>query len=405
MYKNHTKCRACQSDMVEVFSLGLQPLVNSFTTPISDQPGFAPLTILFCEHCTLSQLSVVVDPAVLYRDYKYVTSSSDIMRRHFDRLFKDIASEGGRDTICEIGSNDGLCLKFASLHGYERAVGVDPAVNLASVALNVNGVHTVPAFFDQQSAFCARDYIGRPPSVVLARHCLAHCDNWFEFVAGLEVLCDKDTLIALEFPYALDMISKAEVDQAYHEHLSFISLKSITALLKCTPFRIHRVIRYSIHGGSLLVMLRHKDAAIERHLSADEFLAEDCITIQHWERFSSTARMKVEKMGQSVRGLVQEGKRVCGFGASAKAGVWISACGFTDKELLFVSDNSPLKPGCNMAGTKIPVIHQEEFLSEHPDAAVMFCWNFRDEALKSMAKWTQRGGRFIIPTPEGIEIV
>lgn len=395
-YKIHRECRACVNrDLVEVFSLSIQPLANEFVKADEPRSGFFPLSVLFCQQCTLSQLSIVVSPDVLYRNYKYVTSTSRIMLRHFDRLFQDLLSEGPARTIVEIGSNDGLCLQFAQSKGF-KVYGIEPARNLAQMALNV-GILTNPEYFTQESAYDAKDYVGHP-SIILARHCFAHADNWKEWVAALEVLAGPKTIIALEVPYVHDLLHKTELDQVYHEHLSYISVTAIYYLLRGTPFNIHRVIKYGVHGGTLLIMLRHKDSGVQPHLSADEYMAEERVTKEHWERFAIQARQNIDKLRDTVRELNSEKKRVCGFGSSAKATVWINACGFTKKDLLFVSDNSPLKPGTLVPGTDIPVIDQSEFLAEHPDVAVCFAWNYKDEILKMQEKWRERGGKFIWPT-------
>jgi novobiocin biosynthesis protein NovU/D-mycarose 3-C-methyltransferase len=394
-YKFVTECRACRSkELIPVFDLGLQPLANEFRDLYEDRSGFFPLSVLLCPKCTLSQLSIEVDGELLYRDYKYVTSASNTMMRHFERLLQDLESEAPEKRICEIGSNDGLLLSFAHKRGY-RVLGIEPALNLAALTAE-RGIQTIDEFFDQKSAHAAKDCIGNP-AIILARHCFAHAPNWAEWIAGFEILTGPKTVIALEVPYVHDTLSKCELDTIYHEHLSYVSITAIQHLLKESPFHVHRVIRYGIHGGTLLIMLRHKDSGIERHLSADEYLAEDVVTVEHWEKFSHEAHRNIIKLGTLVRDHVSNGKRVCGFGASAKATVWISACGFTEKDLLFVSDNSPLKPGTLIPGKTIPVIAQDEFLSEHPDYAVMFCWNYKSEVMESNKKWRDRGGKFIVP--------
>jgi novobiocin biosynthesis protein NovU/D-mycarose 3-C-methyltransferase len=326
------------------------------------------------------------------------------MQRHFHRLFIDLESEAPPTAILEIGSNDGKCLAYAKSRGWINVFGIEPAKNLGQIAFDEYSVPSLPEFFEKESAHVALNRMGNP-SVILARHCFAHVNDWREFMAGLEILAGKDTVIALEVPYVHDTLAKTEFDQIYHEHLSFISISSIYALLLPTPFKLQRIIRYGIHGGSLLIMLRHKSSGAAEHLSVDEFMGEDLVTKKHWSKFEVQAFQKINRMRDIVRGLIADGKRVCGFGASAKATVWINACGFTEKDLLFVSDNSPLKPGCYIPGTFIPVIAQDEFLSEHPDYAIMFAWNFKTEILESQKKWRQRGGKFLIPTVDGVEVV
>jgi hypothetical protein len=403
-YLPHTKCRACgHTELTPVFDLGIQPLANDFVRPDQRRQGHYPLSVLLCRNCTLSQLSVVVDPRVLYGHYSYVTSSSETMRRHFDRLFCDLQSEGASGSLVEIGSNDGRLLRFARDRGI-KVLGIEPASNLADVSES-NQIPTLCSLFGLPAAHNALNIIGHP-SVILARHCFAHADNWGEWIQGFEVLADKNTIVALEVPYVHDTLAKAEFDQIYHEHLSFISLTAMYYLLRGTAFNLHRIIKYGIHGGSILIMLRHKDSGVRQHLSVDEFLCEDLVKAEHWQQFSLLANQKISRMRDMVKGLVHsEKKRVCGFGASAKATVWINACGFTEKDLAFVSDNSAFKPGCTIAGTSIPVIEQSEFRAEHPDYACLWAWNFKTEILENQKVWRERGGKFIIPTPDGIEIV
>jgi hypothetical protein len=402
-YLPHTKCRSCgHTELTPVFDLGIQPLANDFQHPGQRRQGHYALSVLLCQNCTLSQLSVVVDPKVLYGHYSYVTSSSETMRRHFDRLFRDLHSEGPLLSMVEIGSNDGRLLRFAKERGI-KVLGIEPASNLARLSED-SQITTLCRLFGQEAASNALNITGHP-SVILARHCFAHADDWGEWIKGFEVLADKNTVIALEVPYVHDTLSKVEFDQLYHEHLSFISITSMYYLLRGTPFNIHRIIKYGIHGGSLLIMLRHKDSMIQRHLSVDEYLLEDLVTPQHWQKFNSLANQKISRMREMVRSLVGDGKRVCGFGASAKTSVWLNATGLTEQDILFVSDNSPLKPGTLVPGTMIPVISQDEFLSEHPDYAFVGAWNFRNEILETQSKWRQRGGKFLFPTSDGIEIV
>ena len=80
MYKPRLACRACESEeLTGVFDLGLQPLANNFVKPGEVQQGYAPLRVMFCPHCTLAQLSVVVAPNILSYSYAYVTSRSQPM--------------------------------------------------------------------------------------------------------------------------------------------------------------------------------------------------------------------------------------------------------------------------------------------------------------------------------------
>jgi len=86
---NHTHCRICGRALPAPFlDLGEMPLANSFlSTPAeaSGEPRY-PLAVASCHGCGLAQLTYVVPAEQLYRDYIYVSSTSDGVRRHGEHL-------------------------------------------------------------------------------------------------------------------------------------------------------------------------------------------------------------------------------------------------------------------------------------------------------------------------------
>lgn len=389
-----TACRACGSkDFSEVFKFDRpMALANDFVKPGCEHQGMVPVRILFCRNCSLAQLGETVDPPILYKNYAYITSRSQTMNRHFDRLCKDIASENGKQSLVEIGSNDGRFLDFSVACGFSPALGIDPAENLAG---GVTASHQLVRFFDVHSAFEAKTIIAEP-NHILARHCFCH-QEWKPFMEAVSVLAGKNTLVSIEVPYAPDLLRRIEFDSIYSEHTSYLTLKAVAALLKGYPFHVHGVLKYGVHGGAVLVMLRHNDSGIQPHLSADEMLAQEHVTEDSWRNFADRAKEKIEALKLLIADLRSQGKIVSAFGASAKASVLINACGFTAKDIAFVTDNTPHKPGRLVPGTDIPVIEEGEMLSMHPDYAIMTCWNFEIEVLAKMSKWRERGGKFIVP--------
>jgi SAM-dependent methyltransferase len=408
MYQLHNYCRACgyakpgaqgiksapTEKLIEVLDLGIQPLANDFVREGEEHAGYAPLKVLFCPRCSLAQLSVVVDPHILYDTYSYVTSSSQMMREHFQNLMVDIERETDGMNVLEIGSNDGRFLNMMKEGGGYSVTGVDPAENLAAIAQE-HGIPTEVGLFGSSLA-------SRLPKfdVVIARHVFCHVDNWQDFVRGLETVAHPKTLICIEVPYAGDTIKGCEFDTIYHEHLSYLTLEGVNALLADTSLRLHRVIPYKIHGGAILLMLRHKDRA----RSGDCEFAEN-ITADDWKRFAKEAHDQIDRLKATVETLRSQGKFVAGLGASAKSTVWINACHFTRKDIAFIADNTPQKQYTFSPGTDIPVVDEGAILRELPDYVILFCWNFLGpELLMKFALARSKGVKFIVPVPK-IEIV
>ena len=409
MYHLHTHCRACDygkpgaqgiksaptDKLIEVFDFGVQSLANDFVHDGEPHAGYAPLKVLFCPQCSLAQLSVVVDPKALYSHYSYVTSPSQMMRDHFIQILSDIKDEAPEaKTVLEIGSNDGRLLHLMRNNGYS-VQGIDPARNLAEIA-RATGVPTQTGLFGEDLARMFPDY-----DIIIARHVFCHVDDWHDFIRGLEALCHQETLIFIEVPYVGDTLEKCEFDQVYHEHLSFLSIKAMEALLKGTSLKIHRIKQYSIHGGAIGIMLRTLGATT---LPENNVVWSDNFTIEDWRAFAFTAKEQIWKLTTAVRSLTAQGKRVAGLGASAKSTVWINACGFTRKDISFIADNTPQKQFTFSPGSDIPIVDEGAIIRELPDYVIMFAWNYRTEILTKFAQARAKGVKFIIPVPK-VEII
>jgi len=427
VYSLHTYCRACglgkpeiptlkvssaagvkeePKRLVPVVDLGLQPLANDFVNGSEERAGFAPLEVLLCPNCLLGQLSVEVDPVLLYgHNYLYVTSTSKLMAEHFQTIECDLAKEcTDKKSVVEIGSNDGALLEYFGHHDWQRLLGIEPAVNLSEIA-KARGVPTFNFFFDETNAKTIFWEIGHP-SLILARHCFCHINDWRGFVKALEVLAGLQTVIAIEVPYAQDMLEHLAFDTIYHEHTSYLSLKSVQCLLKGTSFYLDNVTRYPIHGGSIMLLIKKRTAKdYEEHTRALKMIDEENISLQMWRTFSDRSQVNIMELGALVRGLIAQGQKVVGYGASAKSTVWINACGFTKREISFITDNTKGKWFRFSPGSDIPIVDEGALTRELPDYAICFAWNYFDQEIKEKEKiFREKGGKWIVPVPK-IQIV
>jgi 2-polyprenyl-3-methyl-5-hydroxy-6-metoxy-1,4-benzoquinol methylase len=392
MYKRVSKCRACDnSELQEVFNLGVQPLANDFCFEQQESAGHVPLKVMFCENCTNSQLSVVVDPNIIYRNYPYVTSKSETMQAHFKNLWSEIVKDGAPETVVEIGSNDGLFLKFCKSQGVARRIGVDPAANL--IPEPEDGFLPVCSLFNQVAAQDIADNEEKI-DVVVARHVFCHINDWHAFIDNIELISNTDTRIFIEVPYVKDMINGFEFDTIYHEHLDYVSVRAMEALLSKTNLHIHRITQFAIHGGAIVFMLRHNS-----HTDIDEsvqrFKDLEYVTLDSWKHFKIGSNRKIFQLKDMIDRA--RGSVCCGFGASAKSTVWINACGFTKEQVQFICDCTPEKQGKFSPGNDIPIVPESDLLGRMPQFAIMFAWNFKAEILKKNHEYISKGGRFLIP--------
>jgi hypothetical protein len=407
MIQERTHCRTCGSKNLKlILDLGKTALVNDFLKP-EDVAGYKislPLRVVLCPDCSLMQLAKTVDPKILYSHYAYVTSTSKTMDTHLNKMMTHLLSTarlGSGSKVLEIASNTGVFLKKFKEQGCE-VLGVEPAGNIADVAI-VTAIPTRKEFFNAATARKLKTEWGAA-DLILGRHVFAHIDDLHDLVVGLEAISHQDTLIAFEVPYLVDFFEHTEYDTIYHEHLSYISVRSIEALVKDSPFMLSRVDHYPIHGGSILFHLRHRSSKVKPHSSVAHALEKEkqmrLAEPATWEAFAHRVNHIRTELPALLRKLKSQGKRIIGYGASAKGNTLLNTCGLGTKELDYIIDNTPFKQNKIAPGSWLPIRPPEMLLKDQPDYALLLAWNFAPEIIMRESEYQKRGGRFIVPIPE-----
>jgi SAM-dependent methyltransferase len=407
MIQPRTHCRTCGSQQLSrVLDLGSTPLANDFLPPdeAASYHLSLPLRVMLCRDCSLVQLADSVDPKVLYSRYAYVTSTSRTMDEHLSAQaahLLGLLKAGARTKVLEIASNTGILLRKFQERGAE-VLGVEPASNIAAVAREV-GVATREEFFNAATARQLAAEWGRA-DLAVGRHVFAHIDDLQDLLAGLAAISHRDTLVAFEVPYAVDFLEHTEFDTIYHEHLSYIPVRAIAALVEGSPFALQRIDHYPIHGGSILFHLRLRDAGVPVHESVAKALARErelqLESPATWEKFAQRVNTIRRELPALIRSLKAQGKRIIGYGASAKGNTLLNTCGLTTAELDYIIDNTPFKQGKVAPGSRLPIRPPETLLQDQPDYALLLAWNFAKEIVAREQAFQQGGGRFIVPIPE-----
>jgi novobiocin biosynthesis protein NovU/D-mycarose 3-C-methyltransferase len=407
MIQERTYCRACGSKNLKlILDLGKTALVNDFLKPeeVANYKISLPLRVVLCPDCSLVQLADTVDPKILYSHYAYVTSTSKTMDTHLNNMMTHLLSTarlGSGSKVLEIASNTGVFLKKFKEQGCE-VLGIEPAGNIADVAL-ATAIPTRKEFFNATTAKKLKAEWGTA-DLILGRHVFAHIDDLRDLVAGLEAVSHAETLIAFEVPYIVDFFEHTEYDTIYHEHLSYISVAAIEALVKDSAFMLSRVDHYPIHGGSILFHLRQRSSKAAPHASVTQALEKEknmrLAEPATWEAFVRRVSHIRAELPALLRRLKAQGKRIIGYGASAKGNTLLNTCGITTKELDYIIDNTPFKQNKIAPGSWIPVRPPEMLLKDQPDYALLLAWNFAPEIIKRETEFQIRGGRFIVPIPE-----
>lgn len=400
-----TCCRSCGSTRLRSFlNLGTTPLADRLMTDaqLDDVELVAPLEVVFCEECSLVQITETVSPEVLFcQNYPYFSSVSKALMKHFGDSAKHILETrnlGADSLVIEAASNDGYLLKHFVAAGVP-VLGIDPADGPAKKAQEA-GVRTMNTFFTKELAEQLHDE-GHQADVFLANNVLAHVADLNGFTAGVAKLLKEDGVAVIECPYLLDLIDHCEFDTIYHQHLCYFSITALVNLFKRHGLSLNEVVRTTIHGGSLRLFIEKNEnvgESVTSLLDREKELGVD--TLAYYETFASRVEGLKRDLIAVLEKLKAEGKRIYGYGAAAKGCTLLSYCGVGSQYLDCILDLSPMKQGLYFTGNRLKIEPPDKLLADQPDAVLIIAWNFAQEIMRQQAEYRERGGTFVIPVPE-----
>ncbi|MBT3305751.1 MAG: class I SAM-dependent methyltransferase [Alphaproteobacteria bacterium] len=400
-------CRLCGGkDLTLVLALMPTPPANAFVdedAKSKPQPCF-PLDVFFCETCAHVQLLDVVDPAVLFESYVYVSGTSPSFVKHFDDYASALIDRFAPATgslVIDIGSNDGTLLSTFQKRGL-RGLGIDPARDIAANATKA-GIETIADFFSPDLATKIVADRGHA-AIVTANNVFAHADDLSGIVEGVRTLLAPDGVFAFEVSYLADVVSDTLFDTIYHEHLAYHSVKPLETFFAAQGMRLFAVERVPSHGGSIRGMAGLIDGPHSTDGTVAALIAaEQGAGLDRAETFQTFAA-DIDALGQQLKTLIDdiktEGKTIAGFGAPAKATTLMYQFGIDADTIDFIVDDSPLKQGLYSPGAHIPVVASDVLYERRPDYVLLLAWNFSSAIMDKHSAFLDSGGRFIVPLPE-----
>ena len=405
------KCRLCGADLTRTFvDLGMSPLCESYIPAgkLDDVESFYPLHVRLCESCLLVQIPAYVSGEDIFSDYAYFSSYSDSWVAHAGRYAAAMIGRLGLDSsslVTEVASNDGYLLQ----HFLAREIpvlGVEPAANVAEAA-RARGIRTVVQFLGGRTGQEIAGQYGRA-DLVTGNNVFAHVPDIRGFAAGLRALVKDTGLVTLEFPHLLRLIERRQYDTIYHEHFSYLTLRTSSQALATAELRVVDVDELDTHGGSLRVYAQPAEGAGEPSARVKAVLEEEeaagLHTVAGHDGFARDVLRIKSNLLEFLLTAAAEGRSVAGYGAPGKGNTLLNHCGIRSDLLAYTVDRSPWKQGKFLPGTHIPIYPPERITETRPDYVLVMPWNLRDEISQQLAYIRSWGGRLVFPIP-ALEIV
>lgn len=401
-------CRHCKLPLKHVFlDLGFAPPSNAYLnqSDLEAPETYFPLKLFVCNGCWLVQTEDYSSSDELFtNDYAYFSSTSSTWLEHARKYVEEVTGRlklNADSFVIEVASNDGYLLKNFVANEIP-CLGIEPTDSTAVVA-ETAGIPVVREFFGQDFAKKLAQS-ERQADLIIGNNVYAHVPDINDFTAGLKIALKQGGTITLEFPHLLNLIRLNQFDTVYHEHYSYLSLRSVTTIFSQSGLRVFDVEQIPTHGGSLRVFGCHQDDERVDTESVNKVLAEevenglqDLKTYQHFQ-------YKADKVKNSLLAFLIEvklaGKSVAAYGAAAKGNTLMNYGGVKPDLISFICDAATAKQKKFMPGSHIPILAPKALREMKPDFILILPWNIANEVVSANEFVREWGGKFVVAVPE-----
>ena len=376
-----TECLACgHKDLKSVLDLNDQPLANSYKNNKDDPEESYPLKINMCLNCHHVQLTHVVNPDLIYKNYLYVSGTTKTYVEYMDWYAKFVyekytaQQQGtlGPYSVLDIGCNDGSQLNaFKKLMAF-TTYGVDPAENLYELSSKNHNVKC--GYFDETYT--------QKVDIVTIQNAFAHNPNPLKLLQNAKAILKRDGLIFIQTSQA-DMILNNEFDTIYHEHISFYNIKSMQKLCQRAGLNLVDVVKTPIHGVSYIFIIsanKSANSTVENLIAMEEI--KGLYSNSTYDKYADKCLDDVNTVSLLVDYWKEAGFKIVGYGAPAKGNTFLN---FSKVKLDMIIDDNPMKQGMYTPGSSIGIVGPEVLKTFKEDDKIFFiplAWNFFDEIRK-----------------------
>ena len=396
MYNTINNCRVCKNnDIKMILNLHKQPLANTYLKNKDEYNEKYPLSLMLCDKCFHCQLSIVVDPDILFSNYLYRSNTSQTGKNHFKWFAINSINDCGitaNKMVLDIACNDGTQLDYYKQLGW-NTYGVDPATNLCHIGRN-NGHNIIN---DYWSCELANDLVTKYSTfdIIIAQNVFAHVDDIYGFLDACRIVMNDNSVLYIQTSQA-DMILNYQFDTIYHEHLSFFSIESMIYLLNECNMKLIDIILKPIHGGSYIFKISSNLSANVNTNNIIKCIESEAqkYNITTYSKFSATCKHIMRIMRKVLEDYRSQDYKIIGFGSAAKGNVMINA---SKLNFDYIVDENELKVGLYTgSGTLIESVNKLYNENDKKVLIVILAWNFFDEIFNKIKEKRSGKGDHII---------
>src|SRR3989338_10071000 len=240
------KCRLCGStDFEKLFSLG-DLYISTFVERPGENIGKAPLTLLWCNGCSLVQLEHTAPQELLYSGHYWYRSGLNKViindLKEISEIGAKMTSLRGGDLVLDIGANDGTLLSFYPKECIK--VGCEPATNLTG-ELKKHADMCINDFWKYDRF--EQMFGNKKAKIITAIGMFYDMEDPNQFIRDSAKALDKEGVFIAQLMTSKPMLEQNDLGNICHEHIEYYSYKSLKYLFERNGLEIFRVEENSIN--------------------------------------------------------------------------------------------------------------------------------------------------------------
>jgi hypothetical protein len=231
---------------------------------------------------------------------------------------------------------------------------------------------------------------------------MANVDDLDAFTQAIRSVLASDGVFVFETGYGASLVQQDLLDNIYHEHLSYFSVKPLIPFFRRNRLELVDVEHVESKGGSIRGLVQLAGGLRPVSPSLAELVAQETAAgvdrVEAFEGFSARMDTVRKELSNLLGGLKAQGKTIAGYGASVGVttlNYYLDLSGL----LSFTVDDNPLRQGLYSPGHHIPVLSPEVLYTRKPDHVLILAWRYAESIMKKNQAFLEQGGHFIVPLP------
>ena len=377
-YQKRKTCAGCDGTSFEtILDLGIVPLAGYFPTKkqLKDESKY-PLSLLVCNDCKLVQTDSVINPKILFEDYRYLSSVG--LSNHFNEVASILDKKynvSGKH-ILEIGCNDGVLLEPLEKLG-AIVEGVDPATNVVKIATD-KGLRVYNDYFNDVTF--GIDKFKDKYDLVIANNAFAHIIDIQSVIRGITHVLKPNGDFIFEVHSLKSLIEGKQWDNVYHEHIFYYSITALQNMFYRYDMTIVDYQEIPIHSGSIRVTAKNIKINVPDKVKLridweSKWPHSHISDVEHLKKYGNRVNQHILDFKSEIKELSKKYK-IAGYGASGRANMFCNLTDIDEDIVKFIVDESPERCGRYIANTKIPIVDIDTLKNSDTNLLIIFAWNY-----------------------------